>query len=42
MAMTVLETFKKYFDNRCEYELVAKDWKEMGGRIIGYPDVKRT
>lgn len=37
--MTACETFQKYYKERWNYKLVAKDWKEKGGKVIGYPDI---
>jgi benzoyl-CoA reductase subunit C len=37
--MTAFETFQKYYKERWNYELVAKDWKEKGGKVIGYLDI---
>ena len=37
--MTSFEIFRKYYKNRWDYKLVAQDWKENGGKIIGYPDI---
>lgn len=37
--MRVLETFQKYVNERWNYELIAKEWKENGGKVIGYLDV---
>jgi benzoyl-CoA reductase/2-hydroxyglutaryl-CoA dehydratase subunit BcrC/BadD/HgdB len=37
--MTILETFQKYVNERWNYELLAKEWKERNGKLIGYLDV---
>ncbi|MBN1227232.1 MAG: 2-hydroxyacyl-CoA dehydratase [Deltaproteobacteria bacterium] len=37
--MTTFETFQKYVNERWNYALVAEDWKERGGKVIGYPDI---
>ncbi len=37
--MTTFETFQRYVNERWNYNLVAKDWKERGEKIIGYLDV---
>jgi benzoyl-CoA reductase/2-hydroxyglutaryl-CoA dehydratase subunit BcrC/BadD/HgdB len=37
--MTAFKTFQKYVNERWTYELVAKDWKESGKKVIGYLDV---
>jgi benzoyl-CoA reductase/2-hydroxyglutaryl-CoA dehydratase subunit BcrC/BadD/HgdB len=37
--MTTFETFQKYVNKRWDYTLVAKDWKDSGGKVIGYPDI---
>lgn len=39
VGMTIFEIFQKYFYKRWDYALVAKDWKEKGGKVIGYPDI---
>jgi benzoyl-CoA reductase/2-hydroxyglutaryl-CoA dehydratase subunit BcrC/BadD/HgdB len=35
--MSVFETFKKYYKERWNYTLLAKDWKGKGGKVVGYP-----
>jgi benzoyl-CoA reductase/2-hydroxyglutaryl-CoA dehydratase subunit BcrC/BadD/HgdB len=37
--MTILETFQKYVNERWNYELLAKEWRQNGGKVIGYLDV---
>jgi benzoyl-CoA reductase/2-hydroxyglutaryl-CoA dehydratase subunit BcrC/BadD/HgdB len=37
--MNAFETFQKYYKERWNYKLVAKDWKEKGGKVIGYLDI---
>ena len=37
--MTAFETFQQYYSNRWDFDLVARDWKEKGGRVIGYPHI---
>jgi benzoyl-CoA reductase/2-hydroxyglutaryl-CoA dehydratase subunit BcrC/BadD/HgdB len=37
--MTALETFQTFYRQRWNYDLIARDWKEQGKRIIGYSDI---
>jgi len=37
--MNALQTFQKYYQERWNYELIAQDWKEKGGKVVGYPDI---
>ncbi len=36
--MTALETFQAFYRQRWDYDLIARGWKEGGGKIIGYSD----
>ncbi|MBN1850235.1 MAG: 2-hydroxyacyl-CoA dehydratase [Deltaproteobacteria bacterium] len=37
--MKAFETLQKYYKERWNYQLLAKDWKEKGQKIIGYTDI---
>jgi len=37
--MSAFEMFQKYYKERWNYELIAKDWKEKGRKVIGYLDI---
>jgi len=37
--MNALETFQKYYQERWNYELIARDWKEKAGKVVGYSDI---
>jgi benzoyl-CoA reductase/2-hydroxyglutaryl-CoA dehydratase subunit BcrC/BadD/HgdB len=37
--MTALETFQTFYRQRWNYDLIARSWKEQGGKIIGYSDI---
>jgi benzoyl-CoA reductase/2-hydroxyglutaryl-CoA dehydratase subunit BcrC/BadD/HgdB len=37
--MEAFNTFQKYYQERWNYQLIAEEWKEKGGKVIGYSDV---
>lgn len=37
--MSAFDTFQKYYKERRNYELLAKDWKDKGEKVIGYPHI---
>jgi len=37
--MTTFEIFQKYVNERWNYDLIAKDWKEKKEKVVGYLDV---
>lgn len=37
--MTELETFHKFYRQRWNYDLIARGWKEKGGKVVGYSDI---
>jgi benzoyl-CoA reductase/2-hydroxyglutaryl-CoA dehydratase subunit BcrC/BadD/HgdB len=37
--MGAFATFQKYYKERWNYALLAKDWKEKEGKVIGYPHI---
>ena len=37
--MTTFEAFQQYVNERWNYELVARSWKEDGRKVVGYLDV---
>ena len=36
--MTIMETFRKYVNERWNYALLAEAWKNSGGKVVGYLD----